>query len=233
MVVPHAGSRLDGIWFFSDKRYAGSLAIELQGIPLSESTRERIETASDVRRYFLNKDGVLPSNLKGSLRIHLEFPAAQRCGLEQLTHVKKDATTDSEDVQALGQSYQNLREVQGHWDGGDWNPVVDNVNGEKHQTLQKLGEYFGQPGTPSANIFATVGDPEQITQNLAKTFLDEIIDFFIGGRLAAEDLASEEEFMIYIYHWRGHQDYLLFLVDNRNEEVIRSGWNYAHGHVDE
>ncbi|KAG0280022.1 hypothetical protein BGZ95_011531 [Linnemannia exigua] len=85
------------------------LAFMANGPPNKMFTHEVVETSTDVRRFFLNKDATafsnpslpstpLPSCLKGILRIHLEFPAFQRCGLKPSTHVKKDSATGSEDV---------------------------------------------------------------------------------------------------------------------------------------
>ncbi|KAF9922107.1 hypothetical protein BGZ67_010719 [Mortierella alpina] len=71
------------------------------------------ETSSDLRRCFLKKDGItlnssladlrqtfetsgIPSNIKGILRIHLEFPNVTRP--RPVTHVRRDPTTGFEDV---------------------------------------------------------------------------------------------------------------------------------------
>lgn len=46
-----------------------------------------------------------------------------------------------EDVQALGKTFQVLRTVKGHFDGGEFNEDIDAFNGKKHQTMQvrKIG----------------------------------------------------------------------------------------------
>ncbi|KAG0330736.1 hypothetical protein BG000_011540, partial [Podila horticola] len=41
-----------------------------------------------------------------------------------------------EDVQALGKTFQDLRTIKGHFDGGEFNEDVDAFNGKKHQTMQ-------------------------------------------------------------------------------------------------
>jgi hypothetical protein len=46
------------------------------------------------------------------------------------------APTPVEDVQALGRTFQELRKIKGHFDGGEYNPDVDGYNGEKHQVMQ-------------------------------------------------------------------------------------------------
>ncbi|KAF9408942.1 hypothetical protein BGZ94_002143 [Podila epigama] len=121
MLIPCSGTRPDGIWFFPKpktespiiERYAGSLAVKLYSSALPEGMHKENETSSDVRGCFLRKDGVTinpplayirrnfeasgtPSNLKGILRIHLEFPRVK--GLTPVTHIQRDPTTGVEDV---------------------------------------------------------------------------------------------------------------------------------------
>ncbi|KAF9287534.1 hypothetical protein BGZ68_001690 [Mortierella alpina] len=113
MLVAYSGTRPDGAWFFSDKRYAGSLAIKLYSDSVPQDKHSENETSSDIRRCFLKKDGVtantsladlrqtfetsgIPSNIKGILRVHLEFPHVTRP--RPVTHVRRDPTTGVEDV---------------------------------------------------------------------------------------------------------------------------------------
>ena len=54
-----SGTRQDrGAWFCSDKHYAGSLAIKLYSEPVVQSKHNENETSSDIRRSFLENDGV-------------------------------------------------------------------------------------------------------------------------------------------------------------------------------
>ncbi|KAG0271650.1 hypothetical protein BGZ95_000502 [Linnemannia exigua] len=113
LLVAQSGTRPDGIWFFPDKQYAGSLAIKFYSNQVPQSMHKKNETSSDIRACFLKADGEklnltltatrhayvdagIPSNVKGSLRIHLEFPHVQ--GLRPATHVSKDPKTGAEDV---------------------------------------------------------------------------------------------------------------------------------------
>ncbi|KAF9367953.1 hypothetical protein CPB97_005116 [Podila verticillata] len=113
MLIASFGTRPDGVWFFSDKRYAGSLAIKFYSSRISRKKHKENETSSDIRCCFLQKDGLAsnsslanirgnfmssgtPSNLKGILRIHLEFPDVQN-GIPP-THIKRNPTTGVEDV---------------------------------------------------------------------------------------------------------------------------------------
>ncbi|KAG0208209.1 hypothetical protein BGX28_000736 [Mortierella sp. GBA30] len=156
--------------------------------------------------------------------------------------------TISSEYQALGQSLQNLREVRGHWDGGDSDPRVDNFNGEKHQTLQKLGEYFGKPGTPAANILQTMGQPDEIKQTMDEAFHASLMPGpVLGGSGIHSQTAnatgaglgevnttmmptdtSGPQVVYFVYKWRGNHDYLWFKVDALKEEVVESSWYHAY-----
>ncbi|KAG0369956.1 hypothetical protein BGZ54_008259 [Gamsiella multidivaricata] len=159
------------------------------------------------------------------------------------------ATVSSEYL-ALGQSFQNLRSIKGHWDGGEANPAVDNFNGEKHQTLQKLGEYFGKPGTSAADILATMGQPDEMKQTMDEAFQASLMPGpMIGGTDASVGAANATgaglgdvsttmmpsgstnagpQVMYFIYKWRGNHDYLWFKIDAVKEQVIESSWYHAY-----
>ncbi|KAF9118178.1 hypothetical protein BGW39_001417 [Mortierella sp. 14UC] len=113
MLIAKYGTRPDGAWFFSDKQYAGSLAIKFYSSPVPRKTHKDNATSSDIRGCFLQKDGTTlnstlanirrdfvasgtPSDLKGILRIHLEFPDVQY-GMPA-THVLTDPVTGNQDV---------------------------------------------------------------------------------------------------------------------------------------
>ncbi|CAO3570977.1 unnamed protein product [Mortierella alpina] len=112
MLVAEFGTRPDGAWFFSDKRYAGSLAIKFYSSSVPRKKHDENESSSDIRACFLQKDGEtngnlactrdafvaskVPSSLEGILRIHLELPDVRK-GMPA-THVRKDPVTGAEDV---------------------------------------------------------------------------------------------------------------------------------------
>jgi hypothetical protein len=112
MLIAKCGTRPDGAWFFSDKRYAGSLAIKFYSSPIPQKLHMENETSNDLRACFLKADGQanrtlasvphayedtgVPSELRGILRIHLEFPDVQD-GMPA-THVRKNSTTGVKDV---------------------------------------------------------------------------------------------------------------------------------------
>ncbi|KAF9082457.1 hypothetical protein BGX29_003872, partial [Mortierella sp. GBA35] len=112
MLIANFGTRPDGIWFFSDKRYAGSLAIKFYSSSVPQQKHIENETSSDIRACFLQKDGTLneklanfrhdfvasgtPSSVRGILRIHLELPDVKN-GMPA-THVRTNPATGIEDV---------------------------------------------------------------------------------------------------------------------------------------
>ncbi|KAG9063736.1 hypothetical protein KI688_003848 [Linnemannia hyalina] len=113
LLVQQSGTRQDAAWFFSDNRYAGSLAIKIYGNDIPQTDHQKNETSSDIRCSFLRADGVrmnpslerirdafvasvVPNKIKGILRIHLELPRVQ--GVQLATHVKRDPATGTEDV---------------------------------------------------------------------------------------------------------------------------------------
>lgn len=57
LLVAGSGTRPDGVWFFSDKRYAGSLAIKLYSSSVPQQKHKENETSSYVRACFLKADG--------------------------------------------------------------------------------------------------------------------------------------------------------------------------------
>ncbi|KAI9239568.1 MAG: hypothetical protein BYD32DRAFT_434765 [Podila humilis] len=102
LLVQQPGTRQDGTWFFSDNRYADSLAIKFYSYAIPPTDHQENETSSDIRCSFLRSDGIrknpslkmirddyvasgVPNEIKGILSIHLEFP-------------RWDPTTGTEDL---------------------------------------------------------------------------------------------------------------------------------------
>lgn len=44
------------------------------------------------------------------------------------------------DLAALSVKYKSLRNESSHFDGGEWNPLVDESNSEKKQVMDRLAE---------------------------------------------------------------------------------------------
>ncbi|KAF9536613.1 hypothetical protein EC957_010310 [Mortierella hygrophila] len=112
MLIACSGARPDGAWFFSDSKYAGSLAIKFYSSSFSAKMQQSNETSSDIRACFLQANGTsnesladirsdyvasgTPSNLRGILRIHTEFHKVKK-GMPA-SYIRRDPVTRVEDV---------------------------------------------------------------------------------------------------------------------------------------
>ncbi|KAG0013780.1 hypothetical protein BGZ81_000835, partial [Podila clonocystis] len=102
----------NGFGYTASGQYAGSLAIKFYSSSMSQSMHKENETSSDIRACFLKTNGEvnkslahirrayedarIPSNIRGILRIHLEFPDVQQ-GMPA-THIRRNPMTGVEDV---------------------------------------------------------------------------------------------------------------------------------------
>ncbi|KAG0367631.1 hypothetical protein BGX24_003146 [Mortierella sp. AD032] len=125
MLIAEFGTRPDGAWFFSDKRYAGSLGIKFY--------------SNNIRRDFV-ASGV-PSNLRGILRIHLELPDVQ--GGMPVTHVWTDPATGVEDVMV----YINLSNMDDFFFEGIAEHRSDEPHNLLHGSQQRLDGIATDYGT--------------------------------------------------------------------------------------
>ncbi|KAG0339206.1 hypothetical protein BG000_002630 [Podila horticola] len=112
------------------------------------------------------------------------------------------------DLVALGQTFQDLRKIQGHWDGGEFNPAVDGFGGEKHVVMQKLYEAYGKPGVVSADII-----PDAILARLKRI---------------APRISPPTNFKYILYKWRGYHDYIWFRVNMKTDKVQASEFYAAY-----
>ncbi|KAG0360734.1 hypothetical protein BGZ54_009410 [Gamsiella multidivaricata] len=113
LLIEQFGTRRDGVWFFSDNRYAGSIVIKFYSKPVPQTMHKENETSRDIRCSFLKKDGIslnpqlenirrafeasgTPGKILGILRIHLEFPGVKKP--RPITCIKVNPATGIEDV---------------------------------------------------------------------------------------------------------------------------------------
>ncbi|KAG0071829.1 hypothetical protein BGZ92_004179 [Podila epicladia] len=120
-----------------------------------------------------------------------------------------------EDVKVLGKTFQSLRAVKGHFDGGDFNEDVDTFNGKKHRTMQKLAKAFNRAGVLEKTIKKTMGRsdkiPVQVLMELQSTQPEMTINIY--------------RYMV--FKWRGYHDYLWFRVDDRSGKAVKGDWYHA------
>ncbi|KAJ3190853.1 hypothetical protein HDU67_006127 [Dinochytrium kinnereticum] len=127
----------------------------------------------------------------------------------------------SAEVSALGQEFQQLKAIKGHFEGGEFNKDVDGFNGSKHKTMEKLRETLGVAGTPAANVIAAMGKPDE-TSSAEVGALDTMPGPFVDSEPSG---LSSEPGLYLIYKWRGNHDYLRFLI--RDEKVVKADWYQA------
>ncbi|KAK3818359.1 MAG: hypothetical protein J3Q66DRAFT_429437 [Benniella sp.] len=142
MLIASHSTRPDGAWFFSDKQYAGSLAIKFYSNRVPQELHQsrtilNDSTSSDIRGCFLQKDGITlnrtlaairskfvasgtPSNLRSILRIHIEFPdvqngmAATRVLTNPVTGDQDVMDQDSSGSECLGSSQVGIGATYSH-----------------------------------------------------------------------------------------------------------------------
>ncbi|KAI8850088.1 hypothetical protein BC829DRAFT_390397 [Chytridium lagenaria] len=120
----------------------------------------------------------------------------------------------------LGQQFQTLRTIKGHFEGGEYNADVDGFNGIKHKTMEKLREILGVKGTPAKNVITALGKPDA-TLSAAEAGIDTMP----GPVLDSPPASSPQKGLYMIYKWRGNHDYLRFLIDD--EQVVLADWYQA------
>lgn len=111
------------------------------------------------------------------------------------------------DLTALGAEYRALREVKGHFQGGEWRDEVDHWKGRKHAVMAELGEELGIPGTQESQILEVMGPPDERAEPESSAW--RLVEPGDGTHLL-------------IYRWRGMHDFLYFVCDGPS--VRRSGW---------
>ncbi|KAF9403864.1 hypothetical protein BGZ94_004487 [Podila epigama] len=120
-----------------------------------------------------------------------------------------------DDIQILGQEYQVLRTVKGHWDGGEFSEEVDAFNGKKHQVMQQLAAEFAKPGVLESKIVKTMGRPDSIPTRVLKELKK------------SEPEVTINMYKYIVFKWRGYHDFLWFRIDDRTHKVVQGEWYYA------
>jgi len=152
--------------------------------------------------------------------------------IQEVTPAMTDGSNiATQDINALSESFNTLRQTPGHFQGGTYDREVDGPKGKKFQVMKALAETLGVPGTPAADILQTMGKPDELTSKLDVVENVEI-EMMPGPIIGSDDdsaLASTSEQGSYylVYYWRGSHDYLYFKVDTVSEKVTASGWYNA------
>ncbi|KAG0359273.1 hypothetical protein BGX24_005798, partial [Mortierella sp. AD032] len=100
MLIAKCGTRPDGAWFFSDKQYAGSLAIRFYSSTIPQRMHLENETSSDIRACFLKADGEVNKTLTDIRRAYEDarIPSSLR---GHPAHLSSSSPTSSKVCQPL------------------------------------------------------------------------------------------------------------------------------------
>ncbi|KAI8805065.1 hypothetical protein BJ742DRAFT_741573 [Cladochytrium replicatum] len=129
--------------------------------------------------------------------------------------------------------FQQLRTINGHFSGGEWNADVDGFGGRKRELMSILKALVGVQGTPFAQVFEAMGAPDVVIPNpsneapAATTDLlrtEPTIPTMPGPFLPNSPASVQNESLFLIYYWRGRKDYLWFWIDS-DGNVVKSEWH--------
>lgn len=125
-------------------------------------------------------------------------------------------TLKSSDMKTLSKEFHRLRNIKGHFQGGQWNDDVDRWNGLKHRVMMTLATKLSEKTI--SELMQWMGEPDRIVVRKDPDF-----QTLISKRKSALSKYQTEKLLI--YHWRGDRDYLYFACGM--ETVLYSGWWYS------
>ena len=145
---------------------------------------------------------------------------------------------------SLGLEWSSLRAKQGHWAGGEYDPVLDGFTGRKFQVMKELGLLLSaanNSASPAQRVLQVLGKPDEISSDSTDIQSQGLSDASEAGSvgvqgmpgpvLGQEGLGSGDSSLskpyYLIYHWRGRHDYLWFKVQGPQEQITASGWYHA------
>jgi len=117
----------------------------------------------------------------------------------------------------LAEAYKELRDIPGHFGGGEPNEIVDQWQGQKHLLMLELGARLGTGEYGRSELVALLGPPDHIPTE------GDPLYKHIESLPTYQTFAGSDEFLI--YEWRGTHDFLFFVV--HNDQVESAGWWYA------
>ncbi|CAO3673892.1 unnamed protein product [Umbelopsis vinacea] len=139
--------------------------------------------------------------------------------------------SSSDNFKALSEQFRALRNVKGHYSGGDFNEQTDAPNGAKHNAMKLLGERFGAPNTPAAEVLSHLGKPDELTPTLPHELSSnqQHVATMPGPAVpsGAESAQALQKPYYLVYYWRSKHDYLWFKIDSVKEIVLQSDWYQA------
>jgi hypothetical protein len=116
--------------------------------------------------------------------------------------------------------WQQLRQLQGHFDGGQWNDLVDRWQGEKHRLMQQMAQALNSHGASRDDIQKTFGAPDTILEQPVGQSSDSY-----QRTMSATQWQGEPSGELWLYHWRCQHDQLVLAVEN--DQLVAIGWLLA------
>ncbi len=121
-------------------------------------------------------------------------------------------------VDEIADEFKKIREIKGHFDGGEWNDEVDKWMGRKHRLMIKLGLRLAGGNYEKSDIIKLLDQPDRIVGKG-----DYLFELIISQKRYDSLTAASYEFLV--YYWRGRHDFLFFTC--QDGVIINSGWWYA------
>jgi hypothetical protein len=130
----------------------------------------------------------------------------------------KDTGLRNVPVEKLTAEFDKIRKIKGHFDGGKWNPEVDQWRGRKHRLMIELGVRLSNGKYHKSDIGKLLGQPDQIVKKGHDLF--DLITSQPGY-----DSLTAGVYEFHVYYWRGTHDFLFFTC--QDNVIVNSGWWYA------
>ncbi|RUS27212.1 hypothetical protein BC938DRAFT_483582 [Jimgerdemannia flammicorona] len=139
-------------------------------------------------------------------------------------HSQAHSVMADENLSVLSNEFHTLRSIQGHYNGGEFNPDVDGPRGRKYQVMKvgltvvsvryfaALGDQLGLPNTPASDILQRLGKPDELTPTLNNGG-ETHVAMMPGPAIPSTEQGQQQPQPYYlVYYWRNKHDYLYFKV---------------------
>lgn len=118
--------------------------------------------------------------------------------------------------QRMAEEFLALRQIKGHFQGGEWNDAVDKWQGDKHRLLQQALAVILQGDYGSQQLRALLGEPDRVWSKAAPGYAQILEQTEWQGAPSGE---------LWAYYWRGEHDQLIIAVEQ--DRAGAGGWLLA------
>lgn len=166
----------------------------------------------------MNQIGYMKQNVFIALLLLASFMVTSGCAQQPANKEQGFAqiqeTYNQRALASLGKQYRELQQIPGHFQGGEWDPRVDEWMGEKHRIMQALHYQLKQKYSTVPEIRKLLGEPNwEVTKG--HLFFNEL----------NTDCKDDQVTQYDVFFWRGQVDFLYFGADGLN--VLCLGWWHA------